>query len=282
MESDYYSFLIYFSHETGRIERYLYNPVSQIELNPAKLLLNMDNSKYTNIRRAIDKNSKDILISKDELDNYLHIKSYEKLTDLFTNKIISFKLLNYGKLNKDFFNMFLIELLRDYLIFFRSFGTSDMKILRNFTHPLYSDEHQLDGLKDLKLGCGEMKNKAIQQEFINRKVEAKDEVLNKVYDLLSVIKNNKFIDYDILMKRYENRIKSEYLINVPKNFNTKYNDELLKNFNYKTVSIEKENLPQCILDLKSFINSSTVINEVDLSNKINIFNKSRSEYLWSR
>lgn len=63
---DHYSFLLYFSHETGRIERFLYNSGAKQEMDKPTLVLNeLEGHNY------IDSNN-NLTITKDELDNYLN------------------------------------------------------------------------------------------------------------------------------------------------------------------------------------------------------------------
>ena len=64
-----------------------------------------------------------------------NLEYYKKLLDMYPSRLLNFKLLNDGKLNRNFFNMFMIELLRDYIIFFKSFRTQNMIFLRNLTKP---------------------------------------------------------------------------------------------------------------------------------------------------
>jgi hypothetical protein len=57
----------------------------------------------------------------------------------------SFKHLYDGKLSRKFFNVFLLELHRDYLIFRTSYENGDMNLLRKYTLPLIPKEYDDKG-----------------------------------------------------------------------------------------------------------------------------------------
>nr|YP_009493067.1 hypothetical protein [Ganoderma tsugae]AWJ63862.1 hypothetical protein [Ganoderma tsugae] len=251
---EYYSFLLYYSHETGRIERYLYNSGTKTPLS-FEFISDTNNTYYSPLSARADDNK--VIISKTELEKYLNPKSVniQNLYNKYPLKTLNFKLLTDGKLNKDFFNMFIIELLRDYLIFFTSFRTQNMNFLRTFTKP-YFDISPIEYLKDYKLGCGQPDYVIIEEElrlFLKDKTNNID--IERAIEVAKIkvepINATKFIDYSIGLP---SNMKKQFLINVPKNFNTKYNQDLFSNFNFNLVSLEKKDLPQCIVDLKSYIN----------------------------
>ena len=67
---NYFSFLIYYSHETGRIERYLFNSGSKTPVNPVEYVSN-NNPNYS-ILKPEQENKERIIITNEELDNYLN------------------------------------------------------------------------------------------------------------------------------------------------------------------------------------------------------------------
>lgn len=280
---DYYSFLLYYSHETGRIERFLYNSGSKVKINPPRILNHFnEDDKYLFVNYN---KTNDILISKDELLSYLSEKFFkennlQEFLDKNPNRILNFKLLNDGKLNNNFFNMFLIELLRDYLIFHRSFKDCSMAKLRYYTLPIFKysniPSEYLDGfIPNLNVGCGEVNLEVLHHDCKHTmKEENFIEMRDEIDDYFKRIYPPKFIDYQFYPRRLQTKIEFPYLnINLPKNFNTNYNKILLEKFTYSPLTLDKKDLPNSILDLKTFINSRTVVDEDDLIQKIKIFNK---------
>ena len=113
-----FSLLLYFDQRIGRIERYLANSKDVANLK----------SKTPIVGEAI------------------HIVDND----------MSFKSLNNGRVNNKFFNVFLLELFRDYLYYNNSYKTCDMNYLRNHTYPKeIKQATNLNGVtKNVALGTG--------------------------------------------------------------------------------------------------------------------------------
>uniref|UniRef100_A0A896Z1C5 Uncharacterized protein n=1 Tax=Coniophora olivacea TaxID=85977 RepID=A0A896Z1C5_9AGAM len=91
-----------------------------------------------------------------------------------------------------------------------------------------------------------------------------------------------FLDYMFYRKRYNyltfpqtrDELNPPFLnINVPKNFNTKKTALILRGQHLIPVSLNSDQTPQSIKDLKRFINTKTISNEMDLRRKIIEFNQ---------
>lgn len=267
--TQYYSFLLYYSHETGRVERFLYNRGSKEGIFPIYLYQSNDS----------------ITPAKDEKEDYIFLERIEKiftkefLHNLIENslkglplKFLKFDVDNNGKLNKDFFTSFFLELMRDYLIFNQSFDLCNMYLLREVTLPLYNiyDENNRTNFRQFHLGCGK-----IDEEIFDIFTKAYDhDKKEKLRSMLSYYNSFKFIDYSknqVILGKQNFKLK----LNVPQNFNTTYFQNLLKyyQFNLELVTLHKSELPDSIRELRSFINSRTVIDLNDLDNKIRRFNE---------
>lgn len=70
------------------------------------------------------------------------------------------------------------------------------------------------------------------------------------------------------------------LVNIPTNFNSNNINNLLWKYGLESTTIPKKSLPQSLIDLKSFINSRTIIDHKDLVNKILDFNYRSKENLF--
>ena len=66
----------------------------------------------------------------------------------------NFNIENNGKLNKDFYHSFKLELIRDYLIFNTSCEIPDMQLLRHLTKPRLDANNPY--IPNFKLGCGDI------------------------------------------------------------------------------------------------------------------------------
>lgn len=273
---EYYSFLLYFSHETGKIERFLYNSGSK-EGNKDIYIYD----KYQDIKESNNKKEEYIYI--EELEN---IFSRDFINHLVNNlfkrlplKYLNFNILNNGKLNKEFYSAFLLELMRDYFLSNNSFLDCDMNIIRHITKPIQKanikEKHLM--MKDLHLGCGDIDELKYNNYFKNLDLDKKEE-LKKYYKYYV---NYKYIDYrrnQIFLKPF-NEYKFKLKLNVPANFNNSYYSKLLNNnaFNFELVTLSKNELPLCLIELKNFINSRKILDYNDLKIKINQFNL-RTEY----
>lgn len=269
---EYYSFLLYFSHETGRIERYLYNTGSK-EGNKDIYVYN----KYSDNKQVNKK--KEEYIYLEELENLFNRDYINLLVEnLFKEiplKYLNFDILNNGKLDKDFYTSFILELIRDYLIFNTSFDYCNMKTLRHITKPIrtasINDKDFI--LKDVHLGCGYIDEFKYNQYFRNFDITRKEELK----EFFTYYMSTKFIDYkqNQLDKSPHINHNFKLKLNVPKNFNKSYYADLLsKNqFNLELVTLNKNELPVCLIGLKNIINSRTILDYNDLNLKVNIFNE---------
>lgn len=104
--------------------------------------------------------------------------------------------------------------------------------------------------------------------------------VEEIVKLVSERKSYKFIDYHFNHLYNQNK-NNPFKLNVPSNFNTKIIKGLISNlYNLEVVSIPKNELPKCLIDLKTIINSRTVLDIEDLDLKINSFNKNSLESLF--
>ena len=248
---DYYSFLLYFSHETGRIERYLYNSGCKINSIFFNNVSEKESQEYYNFKVAIDQKIK----SQKLLTKFISLENIN-IINLNLHKI-SFDNLYDGKLNSKMFNMFIFELLRDYFLFKQSYIICDMKFLRKHTEGKNIDN------KYLKLGTGKFINKReLIQDFSLHFTGCQEDFEKSIKCLifgLTEFYATRFINYND---------NNNLLINIPKNFNNSLFNSILNKLDYDIVTLDKSNEPQCIKDLKTYINSRNVLNYKDLSSKI--------------
>ena len=249
-----FSFFLYLSHETGRVERILFNPSSnsdlkftyedlKTEIYTGNSILSENNDQNENIKDSIS----DISIEK--FNNI--INSYYPL------KLLNLDVLNDGKLNKIFFDTFMIELLRDYLLTFKSYSVTDMKIISQTTHPIYKENFKN---VPYNIGCGEVNNQEIKK-------------FNSTQNLTNFFRGfnaYKFIEYNRL--KFDNPGDILY-INIPKVFNWRTTKMILNKYNFESMHITPSNDPQIIKDLKSYINSRTITDRDDLITKVFKFNE---------
>jgi hypothetical protein len=162
----------------------------------------------------------------------------------------SFKNLYDGMLNRKFFSIFLMELSRDYLYFNQSYENGDMAALRKYTSPVFHQNFESDG-KLIEIPLGTVKNKFSNYEAF---------VAERFLDIP-----------DTGLRR----------INVPKNFHNKvlFDTYLNDDLELNEVTYNNNNVPQCLLDLKSYINSRTVIQPSDLRKRVLIFNRNMTDKL---
>jgi len=143
-----FSFFLYYSHETGRIERILFNPGStRDDLNISYGDLKM-NTLTINDARILNKDTEletEKFISENSQAVYDQFK--KTITSYYPLRLLNLEALTDGKLNKQMFDAFTIELFRDYLWTFRSFTVTDMGYLKQCTKPVYSDSGYY-------VGCG--------------------------------------------------------------------------------------------------------------------------------
>jgi len=258
---DYYSFLLYFSHETGRIERFLYNSGSKNnQIFNNNFIISNNNDKLSQF--PYNKQNKPIVVHENFNDLNKFINNIDKILELFPLAQFSFKALNDGKINKNMFISFLFELLRDYFIFKQSYHYCDMHILRKYT-----EAKDIITNSNIKLGTGKsIFKKELSKDLTLMNENITYDGIERVYKSITEFYPIKYINYNS-----DNKL----LINIPKKFNNKvYQDFInkLENNKYETISLDKSNEPKCLIDLKCSINSRNVINYEDLIIKIIKFN----------
>lgn len=134
---DFYAFLLFFDHSTGRIERYLINKGVKQEI------------EFDIINEVIDPiNHQDIIDS----ENNKRIRPIYS-TPYNIPKHLNFHILSDGKLNKVFYRVFLFELFRDYFYSHKSYKIPNMDIIRTWTDP--TDFNEQDPNKVAR-GSGEV------------------------------------------------------------------------------------------------------------------------------
>lgn len=255
-----FSFFLYILHETGRIERILFNPCSTSDLN-----LNYEDLKSYVIIKNDEK-----LFTEDSNQNIASEKA-ENIYDNFQKvvsthyplNLLNLDILNDGNLNKVFFDSFIIELMRDYLWTFSSFHITDMRFLKQNTNPIYQDK-----FKDVpySVGCGDINLKELENFHNSKKLTTP---LSDFAQNFKCFKAWKFIDYNYLQNNSQDNLLS---INLPKNFNWKTTNFILNKYNFRGVNIPSSNIPQLIKDVKTFINSRTITDRDDLIIKVAKFN----------
>ena len=159
-----------------------------------------------------------------------------------------------------------------------------MKYLRQLLLPIlnYSFQSNMTKYPGFLIGSGNLNMDAINEVIFsktNYSDDQKDTVLNYFRPILTESyfafnMEDKKIGNHLNLKYSDNEIKEITLkLNVPRNFNSKLFQDIVRvGHNYELISLDKKNVPQCLVDLKSFINSKTIINEVDLDTKIFKFN----------
>jgi hypothetical protein len=259
---DHYAFLLYFSHETGRIERFLYNSGNKNNQVFDKFnLANKENNDITKFPYTKKNNPKQVQESIIELNKY--INNIDGILSFFHLNRISFKALNNGKINKNMFISFLFELLRDYFIYKQSYDYCDMNILRKYTEAKDDSTNNV-----IKLGTGKsIFKKELYNDLFLMNNNLTSEGLERVFKSITEFYSITYINYNS---------NNNLLINVPTNFNNNKNQDFLNkmsNKKYELISLNKENKPECLNDLKCAINSRNVINYQDLMIKVIKFNE---------
>lgn len=261
---EYYSFLLYFSHETGRIERFLYNSGSKNNQIFNKQFLIDNNSNNENLNQfPYSSKNKPIVVHENINDLNKFLNNIDKFLELFPIYKFSFKALNDGKINSNMFISFLFELLRDYLIYKQSYTYCDMHILRKYTEAKNNITNT-----NIKFGTGKsILKKELSNDLTLMNENLSDENIESIFKAITEFYGIKYICYNS---------DNNLLLNVPKNFNNKvYQDFInkLEKDKYEIISLNKSNEPECLIDLKCFINSRNIINYEDLTIKIIKFNK---------
>jgi hypothetical protein len=158
------------------------------------------------------------------------------------------------------FISFLFELLRDYFIYKQSYDYCDMNILRKYTEARDTITNN-----NIKLGTGKsIFKKELSKDLMSENINY--DGIERVYKSLSEFYAKKYVNYDR---------NNKLLLNIPKIFNNNiYKDFInkLEDNKYETISLDKSNDPECLIDLKCFINSRNVINYQDLIIKTMKFN----------
>lgn len=130
---DHYAFLLYFSHETGRIERFLYNSGNKNNqiFDNFNLIFKEDDNEISKFPYNKKNNAKIIHENINELSKY--INNIDQILEFVILTELTFKSLNNGKFTNSMLLSFLFELLRDYFIYQQSYHYCDMNILRKYT-----------------------------------------------------------------------------------------------------------------------------------------------------
>ena len=266
----HYSFLLYYSHETGRIERFLFNSPDYQEIRPYWLGKISDIVRYDNFNKINNIKCEDVdldSIDDDILGDYQY--SFESgFIRNYPLSYLDFNYLNNGTLNKQFYDIFTIELVRDYFLTFNSFHITDMQVINYYTNPV------LDGPYNIGRGY-------INEEYLNRVVQNhldKDhhmsrELLIKYYKkLFGIFSATKFREYNKYYYKDAYKNNNKLLINIPVNFNWKKTNYIFNGRGLECINIPLKKQPQSIKDLKAYINTNTVTSRADLINKIISFN----------
>jgi hypothetical protein len=260
---DYYSFLLYFSHETGRIERYLYNSGNKNNQIFNNFIIDHNSNNEEISKFPYNKKNKSTEVRDNLIDLSKFINNIDKIFELLPLSQISFKSLNDGKINKNMFISFLFELIRDYFIYKQSYNYCDMHILRKYTEAKDTIRNN-----NFKLGTGKsIYKKELSNDLILMNENISYKSIERVYKSITEFYATRFINYNS-----DNKL----LINIPNKFNNKVYQEFLnklENNKYETISLDNSNQPECLIDLKCSINSRTVINYQDLMIKIMKFNE---------
>lgn len=159
-----------------------------------------------------------------EIDN----KEFEHHPELGNDSYVSFKNLFDGKLTRYMYNLFILELIRDYML---------NKNIEKYNLMV----------KDLSL-------KDSITDMLKLRVDSEQTIKQTILDYPSNDENKE--------------------IYIPKHlFSIQVNNMFIKIFNIKLIPILISDSPPVIKDLKSMINSNTVLNNIKLQHLINKFNR---------
>jgi len=185
---NHFSFLLFYDHRTGRIERYLINS-SKID----ETRLNKENIEGYNEK---------IVYNGKEYNAY-----YED--EHIINEVSSFNRLLDGKLNRKFYTLFMFELFRDYLQYETSYFNGNMANLRAWTLPLEFRENinkETNEIEKFPLGTGNIELLIKPLAARNQEVEYFDakryrETNNQIIRVINVPKvfANKYLS-DMLLE----------------------------------------------------------------------------------
>ena len=282
-----FAILLYFDHRLGRIVRHLFNPnlvfrnkkpnVDVVEhgtISPNRILEEYEIDMHSNNEKLVYK----LLPSNPYLYNYkqsLHrvkptlevrandMKHYPKEITMAT------KYLCDGKITRHMFNLFMSELIRDYIFTNNVYNHTDISLIREGTRSsqfiktnstqIPDPDHTRLARKGYAWGKGE--GYGGDAKMIGIKP-----VLDYPTDLKLIGCGLKpIIDYP------KNDVKEIY---IPKGISTK---DLTTD--YKLTPKLIGDSPQVIKDLKSIINAKTILNNKYLINKINYFNRALEQKL---
>jgi hypothetical protein len=156
------------------------------------------------------------------------------------------------------FISFLFELLRDYFIYQQSYHYCDMHILRKYTE---AKDNNINN--PVKLGTGKsiFKNELFQDLLLMNENITSDG-LERVCKSITEFYSKIYIEYNN---------ENKFLLNIPRNFNNKNYQTILDKISYnkyEIITLNKSNQPECLNDLKCYINSRNIINYQDLLIKI--------------
>ena len=174
-------------------------------------------------------------------------KSFE---NIFLNR------LDQGKLNINFYTIFLYELINNYFNSNDRYINPDMNLIK-----ILKDSQHINYIPS------EIDRNNIMHNKLNK--NDKDILINKY-----------LIEYDPIGDiQLENSVDIQEIY-VPTHFSigvTKLNDRLSKLFNFKIVK-PSDKLPECINDLKNIINSKNISSADDIKNCIIKFNNDIPKY----
>lgn len=211
--SDHYSFFLYFDHSTARVERYLVN--LGVKKDIEVLSVNEDRP----IEEHVD--------FWDEEENKIVRPIYKTPYNIPNSFMIHN--LHDGKLNKNFFSLFDLELFRDYLIGGLSYTNPNISTILKYTNP--SDKSSKDN--NIRTGSGDLSHYPLAERM-----------LTPQHDL-----------YTFKRKEILNFKGKQRKIMIPNVFNSKEINRLIKNYNFKLQVFDSKDQPLVIRDIKTIMNS---------------------------
>lgn len=224
--NDHYSFFLFFDHSTARVERYLVNlgvkndieVVTVNEDRPPEEHLDLWDDEEKKIVRPIYK-------SPYNIPNIFMIHN-----------------LHDGKLNKNFFSLFTLELFRDYLTGGLSYTNPNISNILKYTYPTDNT-----GKGDnIRTGSGDLSH-----------YHPSHRELTTQHDLYS-FKRKEILDFKGKVRK----------IMIPKTFNSKEINNLIKNYKFKLEVFNSNDQPLVIRDIKTIMNSRVYTKIVNIDKGI--------------
>uniref|UniRef100_A0A896Z1P1 Uncharacterized protein n=1 Tax=Coniophora olivacea TaxID=85977 RepID=A0A896Z1P1_9AGAM len=260
-----FSFFLYYSHETGRIERFLVNE----QTNTKSISFGeLKNTSLSSGEAPIIIEDEESIDYDETIENYQD--SFKKtVMQNYPLNLLDFRYLNDGKMDKKFYDTFIIELFRDYWYKNTSFKLGEMKYIKQLTLPI--EKNKSSDNFQLLVGSSDLDTKKIDSMYFLYKDKYNKSEFEKFFKHhFQCFNAPKFIDYE--RSKHTSSDKLLYL-NIPKNFNWKVHRSILNTQYLGTATIPQAKLPKSLRDLKSYINSRTVVNKIDLYQKVMEFNK---------